>query len=90
MPPTLSAGTDHDLLIELRTEMRGVRSDIRDLKDGTSTTLADHEKRLRDIEDTLKSQDGRKAAFSFVGSAVYGAIGLIAGIVGSLIQAGKL
>lgn len=29
-------GQDHDLLIELRTEMRAVRVDIKDLKDNTS------------------------------------------------------
>lgn len=31
--------TDHDLLIELRTEMRGVREDIKDMKDNTSQRL---------------------------------------------------
>lgn len=41
---------DHDLLIELRTEMKGLRADVRDLKDGTSVTLNDHENRLRHVE----------------------------------------
>lgn len=41
---------DRDLLVELRTEMTGIRADIKDLKDGTSTTLSDHETRIRRLE----------------------------------------
>jgi hypothetical protein len=54
---------DRDLLIELRTQMSGVRDDIKDLKDGFSSRLSnleqnmvskivveDHETRLRFIE----------------------------------------
>lgn len=32
--------TDHDLLVELRTEFRGVRADIKELKDTTSARVA--------------------------------------------------
>jgi hypothetical protein len=42
--------TDHDILIELRTEMRLLRETIRSSADGTQTKLDDHEKRLRFIE----------------------------------------
>jgi hypothetical protein len=42
--------SDHDLLIELRTEMQGVRRDIKELTDGTAGKLSDHETRLRFIE----------------------------------------
>jgi len=42
--------SDHDLLIELRTEMRGMRDDIKKMNDGTVQTLADHEIRIRKIE----------------------------------------
>lgn len=54
---------DHDLLIELRTEMRGVRADIKTLTEGTAKRLSDlennhvsrteyedHEKRMRFLE----------------------------------------
>jgi hypothetical protein len=54
---------DHDLLIELRTEMRGARSDIADMRSGLSGRLLnleanavskiqfdDHEKRIRTVE----------------------------------------
>jgi hypothetical protein len=54
---------DHDLLIELRTEMQGVRSDLKEIKDGTALRLSkleedhvsrtdfnDHENRMRFME----------------------------------------
>ncbi len=31
--------TDHDIMIELRTEMKEVRKDIKDLKDGTKEDI---------------------------------------------------
>ena len=42
--------TDHDLLIELKSEMVGLRADVKDLKDGTKERIRDHEVRLRFIE----------------------------------------
>lgn len=41
---------DHDLLIELRTEIIGMRTDIKAMKDDSKETIADHEVRLRFIE----------------------------------------
>jgi len=41
---------DHDLLIELKTRMESLRTDIKDLKDGTSLQIADHEKRIFSLE----------------------------------------
>jgi hypothetical protein len=41
---------DHDLLVELRTEFRGMRSDIKDLKDGTASRLSALEKKTEDLE----------------------------------------
>lgn len=45
---------DRDLLVELRTEIIAIRADIKEIKDGTSITLADHEIRMRALE-TFKS-----------------------------------
>lgn len=42
--------TDHDLLITMHEQIKGIKADIRDLKDGTSAKLADHETRLRRLE----------------------------------------
>lgn len=40
---------DHDLLVELRTEFRGFREDIRDLKTGTAQRLSDLEKNIDNL-----------------------------------------
>ena len=47
---------DHDLLVELRTEFRGMRGDIKDLKDGTATRLAALEKKTEDLESYKASK----------------------------------
>ncbi len=62
---------DHDLLIELRTEMRGLRDEVRKLNDGNSEKIQDHEKRLRAIE-------------KYVWGAI-GAIGIIEFIIGAYV-----
>lgn len=42
--------SDHDLLITMHEQIKGIKNDIKDLKDGTSTILSDHENRLRRLE----------------------------------------
>lgn len=42
--------SDHDNIVTLVSEVRQVRVDIKDLKDGTSATITDHETRLRSLE----------------------------------------
>jgi hypothetical protein len=64
--PDRRQNNDHDLLVELRTEMKAVRADIKDLKDGTQARLSslesdrvtqeehkDHENRLRKVENKI-------------------------------------
>jgi hypothetical protein len=82
--------TDHDILIELRTEMRLLRQAIKDSADGTQRTLDNHEERIRVLEDAHTAEQGRNTAFSWIGGITYAAIALIAGLIGSFIQAGKL
>lgn len=41
---------DHDLLIELKTEIKAIRQDIKELKDNTVSRLGDHERRIRNLE----------------------------------------
>lgn len=41
---------DHDLLVELRTEFRGMRDDIKDLKDNTAARLSSLEKKTEELE----------------------------------------
>jgi hypothetical protein len=47
---------DHDLLVELKTQMIGIKEDIKDLKDGTSRQIADHEIRLNTLETSKIKQ----------------------------------
>ena len=47
---------DHDLLIELKTRMDSLKDDIKDLKDGTTVKIADHENRLTAIESKGSKQ----------------------------------
>lgn len=82
--------TDHDILIELRTELRLLREAIKESSDGVSRRLDDHETRIRSLEDTRQANEGRSGAFSWLGSAVYAAIAVIAGLIGSYISGGKL
>ena len=41
---------DHDLLIEMRTEMKAVREDIKDIKDNTTARVTALEKRVSGLE----------------------------------------
>lgn len=41
---------DHDLLVTMHEQIKQVRVDIQDLKDGTSAKILDHELRLRRLE----------------------------------------
>ena len=82
--------TDHDILIELRTELRLLRETIKTSTDGTQRTLESHERRIRILEDARTADGGRSRAFSWIGSVVYGGIAIIAGLIGSFIQSGKL
>jgi hypothetical protein len=47
---------DHDLLVELRTEMRGVRSDIKDLKEGTTARIQTLERDKADRKEVEELQ----------------------------------
>lgn len=47
---------DHDLLIEINTTLKRAVQDIKDLKDGTSDKIANHEKRLELLERWHSSQ----------------------------------
>jgi phage host-nuclease inhibitor protein Gam len=47
---------DHDILIEVRTKLEGLKKDIQDLKDGTSTQISDHETRIVNLEASRTKQ----------------------------------
>lgn len=77
---------DHDLLIELRTEMKGMRNDIKDIKDGTTARIAALERDKEDkveiqrlLAEKTKEHDQfiTKDEFSPVKSLVYGCVSII-------------
>jgi len=75
--------SDHDILIELRVLLGEMRRDMSDMKDGTNKTLADHETRMRALEAQTNSWIGKQSVIGAI-------IGIIAGLAGSFIQAGKI
>jgi len=42
--------TDHDHIITLLSEVKGIRNDIKDIKDGVKDSITDHESRIRILE----------------------------------------
>ena len=65
---------DHDLLIRIETRMESLRTDIRELKDGTTTQIDDHEKRLQKIE---KKVSGYVITLSLYSGAIATLIGIM-------------
>lgn len=87
MSPDTTPSSDHDLLIELRTEMKGVRQDIKSFSDDTKERLAalEVQKLSKDefnkflIEDT-KANDDKERRLRFLerwGWAAWGILGFI-------------
>lgn len=62
--------SDHDLLIELRTEMRGLRGDIKGLKSDHADALSDHETRLRALERRVWIASGGASIIGIIGAWV--------------------
>lgn len=42
--------SDHDLLVTMHEQIKNIKNDIKDLRDGTASTIADHEDRIRRLE----------------------------------------
>lgn len=103
MPPvqvfnnTKQADPDHDLLIELRTEMRGIRGDIKEIKDNSAerlNRLEDGKVDKADLDKLVQQKEKEHATFatkddlkvlreemSPVKKVTYGAITIILGAV---------
>jgi hypothetical protein len=79
---------DHDLLIELRTEVQNIRNDIKELKDGVATRIASLEtdkadrkvveelqgKVNHDLEVRVRVLEGAKSNY-YTMSVIYAGIG---------------
>lgn len=57
---------DHDLLIELKTRMEGLKDDIRELKDGYAVEINDHDGRLDKMEQWKSSLEGDNGMLSCI------------------------
>lgn len=76
---------DHDTLIRIEEQVKGVKGDIKDLKDGTSIKIADHERRIACVEleqgKTSGSSAGRKDTLGWVIGAIMTVITLASFII---------
>lgn len=66
MDTELSKMNDHDLLVTMHEQIKGIKSDIKEIKDGTSTQLKDHEDRIRILETDNSSFKGKYAIVAFI------------------------
>jgi len=75
--PDRRQNNDHDLLVELRTEMKAVREDIKDLKDGTQARLSALESdrvTQKEFQEVKKDFESR---IRFIEKYVWMAIGIV-------------
>lgn len=59
---------DHDLLLDLRGEMRGLRKDVDEIKLNTNKVVDDHETRVRKLEQFMDNMKGKYAILALFGS----------------------
>ena len=79
--------SDHDLLVELRTEMRGMRIDVKNLAENTAILNDKAEKRIKDLEDDVSSlKTTRAIAYAYAGLITL----VLIPIVAAYIQTGRL
>lgn len=65
--------SDHDLLVTLHEQVKQIRTDIKELKDGTSDRL----KSLEDDRVTQKEFQDHEVRLRFIEKYVWGAVGII-------------
>jgi len=71
--PDRRQNSDHDLLVTLHEQVKQIRVDIKELKDGTSDRL----KTLEDDRVTQKEHLDHENRIRFIEKYVWGAIGII-------------
>ena len=62
--------TDHDLLIELKSEVRALRDELKKVTDSYSKLVEDHETRIRSLEKQVDD-------YAIIKKLVYGAVGVV-------------
>lgn len=66
--------SDHDTIIRVETKMDAMASDIKEIKDGTTAKLTDHELRIKKIEDDVLVAKTNVSAYRVMGGVIGGAI----------------
>lgn len=89
---------DHDTLIRLEAKVDQVVSDIKEMKDGTTTKMVDHETRIKSLESNvqviqpetsikqLREMVEWKSNFQFTWRFIVGASGTVGAIIGALMS----
>lgn len=54
---------DHDVLVRVETIVGRIERDVKDLKEGSAGTMADHARRLRVLEDAAVESRARESGF---------------------------
>lgn len=81
---------NHDeIMVTLGKLLAGVDG-INTRLDKVNGRLDKHDDAIQGLQAINDQEIGRKSAFNWLGTFGAGAIGLIAGLIGSFIQAGKL
>ena len=73
---------DRDLLITMHEQIKNIRADIKELKDGTSSKLDDHEKRIKNFEIFMANWTGK---YAIIGVIVMFLIGLLGSFISKML-----
>lgn len=57
---------DHDLIIEMRADIKALREEVKEIKDDLRSRVSDHERRIRFVERWMWTAVGAIAMGEFV------------------------
>ncbi len=69
--------SDRDLLVELRTQMRGLILDIKEMKDGTRSDIKDMKNEIEDLKLFKSNITGRYVVWAILGGVFISTIASI-------------
>lgn len=70
---------DHDTLIRVETKLEGLTAEIRDGNNNMKAMIADHELRIRVLENDKEQQAGVSSGTDKVRSTIFAIAGLLVG-----------
>ena len=65
---------DHDLLVRLDQKVTDLKTDVKEIKDGTAAAIADHEIRLKKLENQHSRYSLTLSIYTGIGSTMIGLI----------------